>query len=591
MDDAPSNNKDIDYSSWEHSALVSRVHDLEKQLRSRTNAYQPSPSPASPTPNSPVAAAAADSLKKKPSKPFDPARHSTRYIALKFAYLGRKYNGFEHTNGNRTPLPTVEEVLWKALRKARLIWPPSGESLEVEYHQGRRMKRAVEVSWEGCQYSKCGRTDRGVSAFGQVVGVRVRSNRPKGPSVEASQEPLTGTGDDATQNQTSVTSNEEVADTGYEVDFHDTQDELPYIAMLNGLLPSDIRVLAWCPDPPPEFDARFSCQERRYKYFFTNPAFAPLPGAIGLTDGQGLQASLREGWLDIEAMREGARRLVGLHDFRNFCKIDPSKQLTNFLRRITHADIELIDQQAGPTSFSTWPRQANATSKSLSDKTQQDPNGLHGGPQAFSFTIHGSAFLWHQVRCIAAVLFLIGQGLENPSLVSELLDIESNSCRPTYEMADDSPLVLWDCIFPESGSSVIEDNLDWIYAGDARSIGRVNNKNDTKFGLGGNAENIWELWRIRKIDEVLCSTLLDLSISQGDGTSWVRGGFVKQQAINGRSQKIFEGRDSARFIGKYVPVVQRERLGSVEALNAKWREGKGARRQLRQGKAATDIEE
>ena len=29
-------------------------------------------------------------------------------------------------------------------------------------------------------------------------------------------------------------------------------------------------------------------------------------------------------------------------------------------------------------------------------------------------TIKGSAFLWHQVRCMVAILFLIGQGLESP---------------------------------------------------------------------------------------------------------------------------------------------------------------------------------
>ena len=31
-------------------------------------------------------------------------------------------------------------------------------------------------------------------------------------------------------------------------------------------------------------------------------------------------------------------------------------------------------------------------------------------------TIKGTAFLWHQVRCMVAVLFLIGQGLESPSV-------------------------------------------------------------------------------------------------------------------------------------------------------------------------------
>ncbi|KAK3067186.1 pseudouridine synthase deg1 [Teratosphaeriaceae sp. CCFEE 6253] len=32
-----------------------------------------------------------------------------------FAYLGGNYNGFEHRANNTTPLPTVEEEVWKAL--------------------------------------------------------------------------------------------------------------------------------------------------------------------------------------------------------------------------------------------------------------------------------------------------------------------------------------------------------------------------------------------------------------------------------------------------------------------------------------------
>ena len=63
--------------------------------------------------------------------------------------------------------------------------------------------------------------------------------------------------------------------------FDPIDDELPYMAMLNSVLPPTIRILAWCPDPPPNFDARFSCRERQYKYFFTNPAFLPTPGFLG----------------------------------------------------------------------------------------------------------------------------------------------------------------------------------------------------------------------------------------------------------------------------------------------------------------------
>ena len=33
--------------------------------------------------------------------------------------------------------------------------------------------------------------------------------------------------------------------------------------------------------------------------------------------------------------------------------------------------------------------------------------------ELWAVTIKGSAFLWHQVRCMVAVLFMIGQGLES----------------------------------------------------------------------------------------------------------------------------------------------------------------------------------
>ena len=44
-------------------------------------------------------------------------------------------------------------------------------------------------------------------------------------------------------------------------------EELPYCKILNGLLPSDIRVLAWSPVTN-DFSARFSCRRRTYKYWF-----------------------------------------------------------------------------------------------------------------------------------------------------------------------------------------------------------------------------------------------------------------------------------------------------------------------------------
>lgn len=49
--------------------------------------------------------------------------------------------------------------------------------------------------------------------------------------------------------------------------------------------------------------------------------------------------------------------------------------------------------------------------------------------------VHGSGFLWHQIRCIVAILISIGQGKENTDLVKMLLDIEKYPRTPNYQIA------------------------------------------------------------------------------------------------------------------------------------------------------------
>ena len=581
----PSDALGRDYTSWSNADLIARVTSLEAQLRAQTSDYCPLQSPAPPTASAKVPRRRSLSPSRRAS-PFNPSKYSTRHIALKFAYLGGRYNGYEHANGNITPLPTVEEVLWKALRKTRLISPPNisaDSSMEVVWDPAERISLGpLDISWEGCEYSKCGRTDRGVSAFGQVVGVRVRSNKPLAVLKVDKQDAVR---DEVQESDTVIDEANDILELPdidaddlksdlHEPTFHPINDELPYTSMLNSILPSDIRILAWCPDPPPGFDARFSCKERRYKYFFTNPAFMPTPGPLGFQNAAGKPSRIREGWLDIEAMRLAAKKLEGLHDFRNFCKIDPGKQMPNCERRITHAYIEEVKQQRGPVSFDVEPALGRGA----------DRNAAFGdesySPRVYSFNVHGSAFLWHQVRHMAAILFLVGQGLEPPTVVDDLLDIVSNPGRPTYEMASDSPLVLWDCIFAGENGTAREDALDWVYAGDAPSLPALNIKTDGKFGQGGVVDEVWTQWRKHKMDEILASSLLDLVINQGDGTAMARGGFRDIEAVKTRSQKIFDGRETPRMAGRYVPVMQKPRLESVEAQNAKYRAGKGARKDL-----------
>lgn len=561
-----------DYTSWTNADLIARVSELEHQLRRQHDRVK----------SRSTSARRKQNRSPRRTNVFDPSKYSTRHIALKLAYLGQKYNGYEHANGNITPLPTIEEMLWRALRKARLISPETDEPTEVVWNYAGRSRRPLHLNWEGCQYSKCGRTDKGVSAFGQVIGIRVRSNQP----VQRLHEAQAETEMDRDNSGSDLVASSENAEFDSEDDmkekensFDTVNDELPYISILNSILPSDIRVLAWCPKPPDDFNARFSCGERRYKYFFTNPAFLPTPGPDGLRDAHGRQNDLREGWLDVDAMRKAAKKLIGLHDFRNFCRVDTSKQLTTFERTITHVDVEEVRQQSGPVAFLEQQHLAMTA-----DPTQVLPNPDElqtSGPKVYVFTIHGSAFLWHQVRHMVAVLFLIGQRLEAPSIIDELLDVGTNACRPTYEMASDAPLVLWDCIFPKDKSRGNDDELEWIYAGDARSLSGLTTKGDGKFGLGGVADEVWSNWRKHKIDESLASALLDLVVSQGDGSALQRGGFRDLQSVTHRSQKLFDGSERARMAGKYIPVMQKPKMETVDVQNAIYRSGKGSRREIR----------
>ena len=84
----------------------------------------------------------------KKEKSFDMSRHRQRHIALRIAYIGANYHGFAMQEG----LPTIEEALFQALEKTCLI------------------TNRTEIN-----YSRCGRTDRGVNAFGQVISAYLRS--------------------------------------------------------------------------------------------------------------------------------------------------------------------------------------------------------------------------------------------------------------------------------------------------------------------------------------------------------------------------------------------------------------------------------
>lgn len=488
-------------------------------------------------------------------------------------------------------MPTIEEVIWYALRKAHLISPAPDP----------RVPKG-EVNWKGCDFSKCGRTDKGVSSYGQVIGLRVRSNRPLDLLRKDASTSVVAVDDIGKNNPFS---REEPSSSLFnEVDgdallstktaswsddsqhFHPIDDEIPYVRKLNQILPPDIRVLAWCANPPANFSARFSCEERRYRYFFTQPAFTPTWGKDGVRQnraGPALSVGQREGWLDIETMKAAVKKFEGLHDFRNFCKLDQCKRITNFERRIFHADIEEVDAGMGYIGIPAFQHYKDSALGPESFSNVHSPvKAIY--PKVYTVILHGTAFLWHQIRHMVAILFLIGQGLESPDLIDELLDVQKNPQKPVYKMADDAPLVLWDCVFPSEESNAGDNAVKWIFVGDSAgsetSVGHAGGwKGAGRHGTGGVVDDMWTVWRQRKIDELLAGTLLNLVV--GQGTQDPSTDHPPQQNTKAamsppsRNQKVFMGGNSPRMDGRYVPVLEKPRLETPEVVNARYAERKG----------------
>ncbi|KAF3179160.1 hypothetical protein TWF225_007692 [Orbilia oligospora] len=525
---------DIDYTQWTQEALISRIRHLESSLE--TNLL-----------NSEIKQDSLTILPKSTAKlDFDFSRYTSRLIALKFAYIGGPYQGLEYHFGSDTPLPTVEEKLFEALLKARLVPPktyyhPDG-SIDTTQVFTSGSNAGIEdigkwIDLDSWEYTKCGRTDRGVSAFGQVVGVRVRSNRPKSKKEEIiGESALVEDIDDSSTPRGPIEPAENDDET---LDFED-KDELPYVTILNRLLPSTIRVLAWCPNPPENFSARFNCQARTYHYFFTNPPAPHNPGEPPRV-------------LDIDAMKTAAKYYEGLHDFRNLCKIDASKQITNFKRRVEEADIVKV---GGVTPvFSLQPCE---TSQRI----------LERRPEMYYFKLTGSAFLWHQVRHMVAILFLVGQKLEKPDVVKELLDVQNMPTKPFYNMADDRPLVLWDCLFDEN-------EVKWVYP----ELNRA--KPSSREDVIG---SLWELWHNSNMDAMLSGGLLAMVYGQQEArrkreTVERNGDLAITGNDNSKSSNKKKVRDSTWIVdgspmqtsfGKYVGIVKRGRMETVEVINRRF---------------------
>ncbi len=210
-------------------------------------------------------------------------------VALKVAYLGDNYYGFQR----QPEVPTVEAEIKEALEK---IGVPGG------------------------RFGYAGRTDRGVNALGQVIDFEIGNDK----------------------------------------------EALTYPRPLNGRLPRD--VWAWARAVVPDnFDSRYSALWREYIYILYHSRS-----------------------LDMDAVRAGAQKLLGEHDFRNFssCKEDTIREI-------------------------------------LALEVKEESSNIA------VFQVKANGFLWNMVRKIVCSLEAVGSGEMDIRWIEDLLNPNINEGAPT----------------------------------------------------------------------------------------------------------------------------------------------------------------
>ena len=158
-----------------------------------------------------------------------------------------------------------------------------------------------------------------------------------------------------------------------------------WVRGVNAFLPKTVAV-RWARCVPEDFHARFSARSRTSEYWISNaPVRSPL---LETTTGWVFRP------LDEEKMREGAKALLGVHDF---------------------------------TSFRAAECQAKTPVREVTELSIIRQGSLIG------IRISANAFLQHMVRNIVGALIYVGTGREAPGWIAEVLAARSREVSaPTF---------------------------------------------------------------------------------------------------------------------------------------------------------------
>jgi tRNA pseudouridine38-40 synthase len=148
---------------------------------------------------------------------------------------------------------------------------------------------------------------------------------------------------------------------------------LPLVRRLGRFLPTDVRVFD-VGRAPDGFDARFSALRRHYEYRLSTAPYGVEPQL----------ARYVTTWprrLDVDAMTDASRRLVGLHDFAAFCR---HREGATTIR-----DLQRLDWECDGDRVTAY--------------------------------VTADAFCWSMVRSLVGALLAVGEGRRDPGWCAALL--------------------------------------------------------------------------------------------------------------------------------------------------------------------------
>lgn len=166
----------------------------------------------------------------------------------------------------------------------------------------------------------------------------------------------------------------------FNVTLDSTINERGIVYGLNGVLPSDIAVLA-CEIAPDDFHARYHCKGKEYVYVIHNseiksPFYAD---------------SAYRSWYPIDAVKldKAAKDFVGTHDFKSFCSTACDKEITV---------------------------------RTVFDFTVKREGDL------VKFTVSGDGFLYNMVRIMVGTLLFINDGKLPVNSIPEIIAKLDRTC-------------------------------------------------------------------------------------------------------------------------------------------------------------------